>query len=98
MTEQFSLLDENFVELVNCLNKYSMNSLFSQQSTEAQELLLFCAQKLSGNEELVNTFIKQHGQYFVVRDMESMAQYPPQYGIAALKEKSPIDYDALAKE
>lgn len=28
--EKFSLLENNFVELVNCLNKYSMNSMFPQ--------------------------------------------------------------------
>ena len=30
VTEKFNLLDENFVELINCLNKYSMNSMFPQ--------------------------------------------------------------------
>jgi hypothetical protein len=30
VTEQFSLLDENFVELINCLNKYSMNNMFPE--------------------------------------------------------------------
>ena len=35
VTEKFSLLENNFVELVNCLNKYSMNSMFPQQSQEA---------------------------------------------------------------
>ena len=30
ITEKFSLLENNFVELVNCLNKYSMNSMFPQ--------------------------------------------------------------------
>ena len=43
VTEKFGLLENNFVELVNCLNKYSMNSMFPQQSQEAQRLLLACA-------------------------------------------------------
>ena len=43
VTENFNLLEQNFVELVNCFNKYSMNSQFAQQSQEAQKLLLVCA-------------------------------------------------------
>lgn len=35
VTEKFSLLENNFVELVNCLNKYSMNSMFPKESCEA---------------------------------------------------------------
>jgi len=43
ITEKFSLLEHNFVELVNCLNKYSMNSQFPKQAGEAQRLLLVCS-------------------------------------------------------
>jgi hypothetical protein len=32
VTQHFELLQENFVELVNCLNKYSINSAFKKQS------------------------------------------------------------------
>jgi len=32
VTQHFDLLQENFVELVNCLNKYSTNTLFKKQS------------------------------------------------------------------
>jgi len=46
VTKHFELLAPNFVELINCLNKYSNNSLFPKQATEAQELYLLCAEKL----------------------------------------------------
>ena len=32
VTQYFDLLEDGFVELVNCLNKYSMNSNFPKQS------------------------------------------------------------------
>lgn len=35
VTKHFELLETNFVELVNCLNKYSMNLRFKKQSQEA---------------------------------------------------------------
>ena len=59
ITEKFDLLASNFVELVNCLNKYSMNAEFPDQSKEAQKLLLTCAKNLKGNDQLIDTFVRK---------------------------------------
>lgn len=83
ITEKLSLLENNFVELVNCLNKYSMNSMFPSQSSEAQRLLLTCAEHLKGNEQLINFFVTKQGDYFYQRDLENMSHYPPQYGLTS---------------
>lgn len=83
VTEKFGLLEQNFVELVNCLNKYSMNSMFAVQSQEAQQLLLLCAKQLKGNGHLIDFFLTKQGSYFHQRDLENMSHYPPQYGIRA---------------
>ncbi len=84
ITEKLSLLENNFVELVNCLNKYSMNSMFPSQSSEAQRLLLTCAEHLKGNEQLINFFVTKQGDYFYQRDLENMSHYPPQYGLTSI--------------
>ena len=54
--KHFDLLERGFVELVNCLNKYSLNTLFPKQAMEAQELLLVCAEKLQ-NANLIDHFV-----------------------------------------
>lgn len=64
VTDKFGLLEQNFVELVNCLNKYSMNSMFAEQSQEAQKLLLLCAKQLKGNDHLIDFFLTKQGNYF----------------------------------
>ena len=63
------------------MNKYSMNSMFPQQSQEAQRLLLVCAQHIRGNDNLINYFLAKQGSYFYQRDLENMSHYPPQYGL-----------------
>ena len=49
------------MELVNCLNKYSMNTAFKKQSQEAQQLLEVCAQRLKDQPSLLNHFINKLG-------------------------------------
>ena len=83
--DKFSLLENNFVELVNCFNKYSMNNMFPTQSCEAQRLLLVCAQHLKGNDSMIANFVQKQGNYFYQRDLENMSHYPPQYGMTAAK-------------
>ena len=57
--------------------------MFPQQSTEAQRLLLVCAQNLKGNDKLISDFVRKQGGYFYQRDIENMSHYPPQYGLRA---------------
>ena len=47
---------------------------------------------------MINFFVTHHGPYFYERDIESMSNYPPQYGMAASNSKSEIDYERLKKE
>jgi regulator of sigma D len=61
--QNFSVLEDNFVELVNCLNKYTKNN-FTKQSLESLDLIDNCAQHLHKRKELVNNFIKLHGIAF----------------------------------
>ena len=61
VSQHFELLETNFVELVNCLNKYSMNTAFKKQSQEAQQLLEVCAQRLKDQPSLLNHFINKLG-------------------------------------
>ena len=42
----FQLLEDNFVELVNCLNKYTKNN-FLRQAVEALDLIEECAGHLA---------------------------------------------------
>jgi hypothetical protein len=44
--EAFPMLEDNFVELVNCLNKYTKNN-FSRQASEALDLIQECARHLA---------------------------------------------------
>jgi len=46
------MLEDNFVELVNCLNKYSKNT-FLKQSSEALDLLEDCAFQLYNRKEIL---------------------------------------------
>jgi hypothetical protein len=59
----FSVLEDNFVELINCLNKYTKNN-YNRQSLESLDLIDECAQHLSQRKELINNFIKLHGIAF----------------------------------
>lgn len=63
MNTRFDYLEDIFVELVNCLNKYSKNN-FLAQSLEAIELLQVCAKQLSEKKEIIQSFIKMHGMSF----------------------------------
>lgn len=44
--QNFGLIEDNFVELINCLNKYTKNN-FIKQALEALELIDECAKHLS---------------------------------------------------
>ena len=57
------MLEDNFVELINCLNKYTKNN-FTRQSLEALDLIEECAQQLASRKELINAFVKMHGVTF----------------------------------
>jgi hypothetical protein len=61
--QNFSLLEDNFVELINCLNKYTKNN-FTRQAVEAVDLLEECANHLASRREIVNGFIKSSGLSF----------------------------------
>lgn len=63
MNTSITYLEENFVELVNCLNKYSKNN-FLRQSLEALDLLQDCAKHLNERKEIIQSFIKMHGLSF----------------------------------
>lgn len=59
----FGMLEDYFVELINCLNKYTKNN-YLKQSSEALDLIDECAKNLSSRKELVNNFIKLNGITF----------------------------------
>jgi hypothetical protein len=80
----FNLLEDNFVELVNCLNKYTKNN-FLRQAIEALDLIEECAGHLAQRREIVTGFIKSSGMAFYQRDRESMARFPPHYGLEGRK-------------
>ena len=50
--KNFGLIEENFVELVNCLNKYTKNN-YIKQAQEALELIDECAKHLATRKDLV---------------------------------------------
>ena len=79
----FGMLEDYFVELINCLNKYTKNN-YLKQSSEALDLIDECAKNLSSRKELVNNFIKLNGMTFYQRDRESMQRLPQHYGIQKL--------------
>ena len=63
INERFNHLEENFVELVNCLNKFSKN-IFLPQSKEAIGLLEVCASHLANKKEIIQNFCKMSGLNF----------------------------------
>ena len=67
----FPLLEDNFVELINCLNKYTKNN-FQKQSMEALELIDECAFHLGCKKDIINNFIKMQGMIFYQRDRENL--------------------------
>ena len=75
----FGLLEENFVELINCLNKYTKNN-YLKQSFEALDLIDECAGHLAQRKDIVNNFVKISGASFYQRDRENMMRFPPNYG------------------
>ena len=77
---QFQSLEDNFVELVNCLNKYTKNN-FLKQSVEALDLLQDCARQLFERKEIVQNCVKLNGINFYQRDKESLQRYPQHYGV-----------------
>ena len=74
------MLEDNFVELINCLNKYTKNN-FLKESSEALDLIQECAMHLGTNRDIIANFIKMNGLNFYQRDRENMQRYPPHYGI-----------------
>lgn len=63
MRSTFSVLEDNFVELINCLNKYTKNN-YNRQALESLDLIDECAHHLSSRKELINNFIKLNGIAF----------------------------------
>ena len=51
--QSFGVLEDNFVELVNCLNKFTKNN-FLKQSSEALDLIDECAGHLAHRKEIVS--------------------------------------------
>ena len=82
--QNFTLIEDNFVELINCLNKYTKN-IFLKQSSEALDLIDECARHLSQRKDLVNSFIKLNGLAFYQRDRENMQRFPPHYSLQQIK-------------
>lgn len=74
----FSILSDNFIELVNCIAKFSLSPAHTSQ---AQELLMICARKLSEDAEIINSHIQNHGHMLYMKDMENMKRIAPKYGI-----------------
>ena len=54
-------------------------------------MLLTCAEKLRGNDNMINFFVQKQGAYFYQRDIENMSHYPPQYGLRAKTNPSAED-------
>lgn len=52
----FELLEEVFIELVNCLSKFSQNG-DPQQTAKAVDLLILCARRLREKPEIVESYM-----------------------------------------
>lgn len=76
--KNFGLIEENFVELINCLNKYTKNN-FIKQAQEALDLIDECAKQLSKRKDLVQNFVKLQGAMFFQKDRDNMARFPQQH-------------------
>jgi hypothetical protein len=61
--QTFPLLEDNFVELINCLNKYTKNN-FLKQSLEALDLIEECSVQLAYKRDIIQNFIKINGLNF----------------------------------
>jgi hypothetical protein len=57
----FNLLEENFVELVNCLSKFARNGS-TEQTAKVLVLLQGCAKYLRDKPEIINNLITAQGQ------------------------------------
>lgn len=70
----FALLEECFIELVNCLSEFSRNGA-GQQSSKALGLLRVCARQLRSSQSIVDNYVQSHGQSLHQQDMKANAVY-----------------------
>lgn len=74
------LLEEVFIELVNCLGKFSQSG-DPQQTAKAIDLLILCAKRLREKDEIVESYTTAQGQVIHTKFLESKARMKPIYGI-----------------
>ena len=69
--QHFPLLEESFVELVNCLSKFSRNGSGAWPA-KALGLLRVCARQLRERPAVVDSYVSSQGQALHQRDLETM--------------------------
>ena len=77
----FGLVEESFIELVNCLSKFARNGS-AEQTAKVLQLLQICANRLRDQPTILEDFIQTQGSVLHARELESKQRLAPSaYGI-----------------
>lgn len=77
----FGLVEESFIELVNCLSKFARNGS-SDQTAKVLQLLQICANRLRDQPTIFEDFVQTQGSSLHARELESKQRLSPAaYGI-----------------
>ena len=67
----FPILEENFLDLVDCLGKFSMSSS-PQIQQKAINLIVFCGNQIQQQPDMLSNFEYSNGREFHIKDIEFM--------------------------
>lgn len=70
ITNFFHILEESFLELVDCLGAFARSSDIELRG-KALSLVVTCAKELSSREVMFQSFIADHGAEFLARDQDN---------------------------
>lgn len=77
----FGLVEESFIELVNCLSKFARNGS-AEQTAKVLQLLQICANRLRDQPTILEDFVQTQGSALHARELESKQRLSPAaYGI-----------------
>lgn len=80
INNHFHIMEECFLNLVDCLGSFARHGDVDLQ-TKALNLLVTCAKELATRDQLVQSYIFDHGADLHAKDLENLKENPPMYGI-----------------